>query len=112
MKRLAPILALAVVFAFGAGGCTASDPKLTPSDDDEEGDAYEAFDELGKAAGPSLSHGPVKFGRACERGDRLMVAAVGDVLLHGPLQQQAVAAPTLPITTTPECDPSWTPPTR
>jgi poly-gamma-glutamate synthesis protein (capsule biosynthesis protein) len=88
MKRLAPLFALALV----VGACAAPPSTLTPSDDGEEGDAYEPFDELGKADGPSLSRGPVKFTRACERGDTLTIAAVGDVLLHGPLQKQAVAS--------------------
>jgi hypothetical protein len=88
MKRLAAVLA----FAF-LGACAGSPPALTPSDDGEEGDAYAPLDDYGKADGPTLARGPVKFSRACDAGDRLTVAAVGDVLLHGPLQQQAVAAP-------------------
>ena len=30
----------------------------------------------------------VRFDRACEAGDTTMIGAVGDVLLHGPLQKQ------------------------
>jgi len=59
MKRLAPIL----VFAF-LGACTGSQRALAPSDDGEDGDAYEPLDDLGKADGPTFAHGPVKFSRA------------------------------------------------
>jgi hypothetical protein len=86
----APLAALAAAVLLGS--CTGAPPPLAPSDDGEAGDAYEPFDELGKADGPSLARGPVKFSRACEAGDRLVVAAVGDVLLHGALQKQAVAS--------------------
>lgn len=34
----------------------------------------------------------ITFDRACDRGDTLTIAAVGDVLLHGPLQKQAYAS--------------------
>jgi hypothetical protein len=87
VKRLAAVVVAAVL-----GACAGSPPALTPSDDGEEGDAYTPLDDLGKADGPTFAHGPVKFSRACEAGDRLTIAAVGDVLLHGPLQQQAVAS--------------------
>lgn len=34
----------------------------------------------------------ITFDRACERGESITLAAVGDVLLHGPLQKQAYAS--------------------
>ena len=33
----------------------------------------------------------IKFTRACEAGEAFLVAAVGDILLHGPLQKKAAA---------------------
>ncbi len=38
---------------------------------------------------PPLLAAPLAFDEACAAGDRVTVAAVGDVLLHGPLQDQA-----------------------
>lgn len=34
----------------------------------------------------------ITFSRACDRGDSITLSAVGDVLLHGPLQKQAFAS--------------------
>lgn len=44
------------------------------------------------AAPPADEKAP-KFARACEAGDRITIAAVGDLLLHHELQIQAYAAP-------------------
>lgn len=60
-----------------------------PSDDGEDGEDYAPFD--GKADGASGLGGPVSFTAACAAGPRLTIGAVGDVLLHSPLQQQAIA---------------------
>jgi poly-gamma-glutamate synthesis protein (capsule biosynthesis protein) len=62
------------------------------SADDEGGEAYDPYDPMGKADGYQLPKGPVKFAAACEPGERIVVAAVGDVLLHGALQTQATKA--------------------
>lgn len=62
------------------------------SDDGEDGDEYDPYDAAGKADGLGDVGGPVKFAAACDAGDRLTIAAVGDVLLHGPLQKQAYAS--------------------
>jgi len=59
------------------------------SEDDEDGDAYDPFSP--KADGNQGLGGAISFTAKCEPGDRVTIAAVGDVLLHGPLQQQAVA---------------------
>jgi poly-gamma-glutamate synthesis protein (capsule biosynthesis protein) len=60
-----------------------------PSDDGEDGDEYSPFD--GKADGAAGLGGPISFTNACAAGPRITIGAVGDVLLHGPLQQQAIA---------------------
>src|SRR5262245_46577954 len=59
------------------------------SDDDEDGDVYDPF--AGKADGNSGLGGSLSFSAKCEPGDRVTIGAVGDVLLHGPLQKQAIA---------------------
>jgi poly-gamma-glutamate synthesis protein (capsule biosynthesis protein) len=56
---------------------------------DETGTEYVPGGADGKADGFSTPLAPLKFAGACEPGDRLTIAAVGDVLLHGRLQQQA-----------------------
>lgn len=63
--------------------------QFTPSSDGEEGDDYEGYDESLKADGFQPVNGPLVFEGACTEGDRITIAAVGDVLLHGRLQQQA-----------------------
>jgi capsule synthesis protein PGA_cap len=78
-----------------AAACSA-----TPSGDlageastDDDGTEYEGFRPDSKADGASGKlGGPLHFAAECAGGDRLTVAAVGDVLLHGPLQVQAYAA--------------------
>lgn len=92
MRR--PLAILALSLAAAACGTTGPDAEedqgpLAPSADSEEGDAYDAYDPVGKADGYQLPKGPVQFTRACEKGDRITIAAVGDVLLHGGLQVQA-----------------------
>lgn len=80
------IAALALVSSLAA---CATDPADEMSDDDEDGDAYEPF--AGKADGNAGLGGPLAFRAKCEPGDRVTIGAVGDVLLHGPLQKQAIA---------------------
>jgi len=92
MRR--PLAIFAVGLALAACSSTASDlddeqGPLAPSADSEEGDEYDAYDPVGKADGYQLPKGPLQFSRACDKGDRLTITAVGDVLLHGGLQQQA-----------------------
>ena len=78
-------LALLPLFACTDGERDHGDP----SDDGEDGDEYSPFD--GKADGSSGLGGPISFTNACAAGPRITIGAVGDVLLHGPLQKQAVA---------------------
>jgi poly-gamma-glutamate synthesis protein (capsule biosynthesis protein) len=62
------------------------------SNDGEEGDEYQPF-QPGKSDGFGGPDNPIKFSAACAAGDRLVIAAVGDVLLHTGLQKQALADP-------------------
>lgn len=71
-------------------GSPANDPGSVSSDG-EEGETYEPYDDSNKADGFEPPTGPLVFDGACTEGDRLTIAAVGDVLLHGRLQVQAFA---------------------
>lgn len=81
---------LAAALALAACAAPAPDPDAL-SADDEDGLPYVSLADGPKADGFTPSNGPLTFGAACAPGDRLTIAAVGDVLLHGPLQQQAFA---------------------
>ena len=78
-------------------GCSTDidDPVDAPADlsaDGEAGDDYVALDPArGKADGLRELGEPLEFAAACDSGDTLTIAAVGDVLLHGRLQKQAFA---------------------
>lgn len=86
--RTSPLLALLV--AHFAIACAATgDPADEPSLDDEDGEDYDGF--APKADGNSGLGGSLTFHDACTPGARVTIAAVGDVLLHSPLQRQAVA---------------------
>ncbi len=61
------------------------------SSDGEEGESYLPYDAQGAADSFTPSNGSLEFDGACEEGERLTIAALGDVLLHGRLQQQAFA---------------------
>lgn len=85
--RLCLVSALAV-FTLGASGCGTST-------DDEWSDGEEEGDEEGKTEDPlsaPRATGPLEFANKCKAGTQITIAAVGDVLLHGPLQKQAYAA--------------------
>lgn len=71
-------LLLSVVGCSGGAQLEGRDP------DEEPGGAEDSIV-------PAAS-GPLKFNDACRAGTRLTIAAVGDVLLHGPLQRQAYGA--------------------
>lgn len=65
-----------------------------PSGDGEDGDDYEELDVArGKVDGLNFSDGPLVFLPACEEGDSLTIAAVGDLLIHARLQRQALNDP-------------------
>jgi hypothetical protein len=69
-----------------AAGC-ASDPTVGEENDDSDEEPGETQDPLAVPAGQ-----PIKFTDACRGGTKITIAAVGDVLLHGPLQRQAYAS--------------------
>jgi poly-gamma-glutamate synthesis protein (capsule biosynthesis protein) len=83
--------AIALLVTVGLVGACASDAMSTdePSLDDEDGDEYDGF--APKADSNNGLGGPLSFGAACTPGTRITIAAVGDVLLHGALQKQAIA---------------------
>jgi len=56
---------------------------------EEDGAAETQVEEALRDPTPPLLAAPLAFDGACNAGDRVTVAAVGDVLLHGPLQDQA-----------------------
>ncbi|MDX2094056.1 MAG: CapA family protein [Kofleriaceae bacterium] len=89
MRTRWTVAALALA-SFSLAACATDEDEL--SLDDEEGDDYDPFSP--KADGNSGLGGPVSFAARCEPGARTTIAAVGDVLLHGPLQKQAVAKAT------------------
>lgn len=82
-----PVLAL--VLAHFALACSATDPAGEASLDDEDGDDYDGF--APKADSNSGLGGSLTFRNACTPGTKITISAVGDVLLHSPLQRQAVA---------------------
>ncbi len=71
-----------------AAGC-ASDPSVGDEDDDMDEEAGQTEDPLTVPA----ATGPLRFANACRPGTKVTIAAVGDVLLHGPLQVQAYSSP-------------------
>ena len=81
------VAVLGLVGCVGDGGRDDGEPS-----DDGDGDEYTPFDS--KADGNSALGGPIKFAAECAPGSRMTIGAVGDVLLHGALQQQAMARPT------------------
>jgi poly-gamma-glutamate synthesis protein (capsule biosynthesis protein) len=82
---------IALLVTVGLVGACASEATSTdePSQDDEDGEDYDGF--APKADSNNGLGGPLSFGGACTPGARITIGAVGDVLLHGPLQKQAVA---------------------
>ncbi len=72
-----------------AAGCSA-DP--TVADEGEEVEEEEPGQTEDPLSAPAAT-GPLRFDDACRAGTKVTIAAVGDVLLHGPLQKQAYASP-------------------
>lgn len=67
-----------------AAGCSA-DPTVGEEGDDSDDEPGQTEDPLSTPA----ATGPIKFNDACRAGTKITIAAVGDVLLHTPLQRQA-----------------------
>ena len=84
LLRLAALASLAS-FTIAAVGCSSD--ATVGDEEDEEGAGVEVGALVPAAAGP------LKFRDACRAGTKITIAAVGDVLLHSPLQQQAYASP-------------------
>jgi poly-gamma-glutamate capsule biosynthesis protein CapA/YwtB (metallophosphatase superfamily) len=81
-----------VWLGVGAVAC-ADDTQRSASDAGVEDGADETgsvTDDLTDPKPPVAKH-PLAFSAGCEVGDHVTLAAVGDVLLHGPLQDQALS---------------------
>lgn len=92
---LSPLLALLVLPACGVEAdptdAGEDDIDLTArTDDTEDGEDYTPAAET-KGDQVRIAGGPLDFGAACSEGDRLTIAAVGDLLIHGALQRQGLA---------------------
>lgn len=85
LLRLAAVASLAS-FTVASVGCS-SDSTMGDEEEEVEEGGDVAVDALTPAAA-----GPLRFDNACRAGTKITIAAVGDVLLHGPLQKQAYAA--------------------
>jgi hypothetical protein len=83
--------AIALLVTVGLAGACASESVSgdEPSLDDEDGEDYDGY--APKADSNNGLGGPLSFRAACTPGPRITLGAVGDVLLHGPLQKQAIA---------------------
>lgn len=73
------------LLAFVGVSCSAAQVEETQ---EEDGAAETQVAEALRDPTPPLATAPLTFDGACTAGDRVTVAAVGDVLLHGPLQDQ------------------------
>lgn len=78
--------ALSLLLLNVAIGCSGDGTVGEENDDNEEPGATE--DPLST---PAMS-GPLQFTDACKPGTKITIAALGDVLLHSPLQKQAYTA--------------------
>ncbi|CAN5910482.1 hypothetical protein BH11MYX4_BH11MYX4_58810 [soil metagenome] len=83
--RTLRVLALTSLASFVATAVGCSADSTVGDEEDEEGATQDPL------TSPAAS-GPVKFSDACRAGTKITIAAVGDVLLHSPLQQQAYKA--------------------
>lgn len=86
--RTLPFLFVAALttLSIAAGGCSTE-----TSDEDLDGDDGEGASASAQTAAPAAT-GPIQFAGACREGTSITIAAVGDVLLHSPLQRQAYAS--------------------
>lgn len=89
---LARVLRLGVAVGLAsltvaAPGCGVESP-LSDDQGEEEDEEGQTEDPL---SAPRAT-GPLEFSDACRAGTRITIAAIGDVLLHAPLQRQAYAA--------------------
>jgi poly-gamma-glutamate synthesis protein (capsule biosynthesis protein) len=85
--RPAVALTLTVLVASSAVGCTVVDD-ASSADDTLDGPEPTTAEALSLP----VAQGPLAFSDPCRAGTRVTIAALGDVLLHSPLQRQAYAA--------------------
>ena len=83
---------LLLLFAASCGSetTTGPEPLELSADSEEDGQPYDPF-VAGKSDAPDGFGRDVTFESACAEGDTLVIGSVGDVLLHGRLQQQGFA---------------------
>jgi hypothetical protein len=86
--RVQPVAALLLSFVTAACGLT-SDEEMSSDGDEDDDDSYEPW--APKADNQNGLGGTLTFSGACATGARTTIGAVGDVLLHGALQQQGMA---------------------
>lgn len=86
--RSSLLSSLSVLMMVASVACTATtdgEGESGPSDDGEAASEGAQEDAL---SAPAAS-GPLRFDSACKAGTSITIAAMGDVLLHSPLQRQA-----------------------
>jgi hypothetical protein len=89
LLRPSPMRSLRALPLALLAACTAADP----GDLDDDGTEYEPYEPDTKADGVTRLGGAISFSAECAGEERVTIAAVGDFLLHGRLQQQAYASP-------------------
>jgi len=87
--RIATLIGLGLLLSGCFEGAASSDEWTAESTDDEGGDQYAPYGSTDRADGFDPPNGPLVFEQACEEGQQITIAAVGDILLHGRLQEQA-----------------------
>ena len=92
--RLAVLLLVALMAFVGCSGEETQGEESLNFDfsgDEEVGEDFEEFSAAkGKADGLDFDGSPLEFKTACEEGQEVTIAAVGDLLIHGRLQRQAL----------------------
>lgn len=86
---LASALTLTAALSTGTTGCGPDG--LSTGEPTDENDQLDDPEGTGTEEAVPRASGPLRFTRACDPGRRATIAAVGDVLLHSPLQRQAYA---------------------
>lgn len=93
MKNFGCLVLIASLAASCSDSATTNPAgELDPSqqtDDGVDGEEYTGLEAAGKGDLPENFGGSIEFENACEPGEEITIAAVGDVLLHGRLQRQA-----------------------
>lgn len=92
VRRVPALLPIFAVLAACATEPPAAEEHTGHPDaaNDGEDDTASVTDDVTEAK-PPVAKRPLAFAKGCEPGDHVTIAAVGDVLLHGPLQDQALS---------------------